>query len=86
MNLKFSKDKEMGKNCTFGSIGNGKTSTRATLRELKKLYISQWPLDLPSQSAQPIWPNPALVGQIGCADYLVTSKSIVGYIFFLPPL
>ena len=24
MNLKFSKDKEMGKNCTFGTIGNGK--------------------------------------------------------------
>ena len=23
MNLKFSKDKEMGKNCTFGTIGNG---------------------------------------------------------------
>ena len=36
MNLKFSKDKEMGKNCTFGTLCDGKkTSTRATLRELK---------------------------------------------------
>ena len=36
MNLKFSKDKEMGKNCTFGTEGDWKkTSTRATLRELK---------------------------------------------------
>ena len=38
MNLKFSKDKEMEKNCSFGTKGDGKkTSTRATLRELKKV-------------------------------------------------
>ena len=43
MNLKFSKDKEMGKNCTFGTIGNGKkTSTRATLRELKIVTQHKW--------------------------------------------
>ena len=42
MNLKFSKDKEMGKNCTFGTIGDRKkTSTRATLRELKKVKIKK---------------------------------------------
>ena len=42
MNLKFSKDKEMGKNCTFGTIGDGKTSTRATLRELKIVTQHKW--------------------------------------------
>ena len=38
MNLKFSKDKEMGKNCTFGTKGDWKkTSIRAMLRELKRI-------------------------------------------------
>ena len=44
----------------------------------KKFEIPIWPLELPSQPAQPIWPNPALVALIGCAVWLVFPKAIVG--------
>ena len=52
----------------------------------KKFDFQRRPLLLPSKPAQPIWPNLALVGQFGCAGWLVTTKAIVGSLFFPFPI